>query len=170
MNFHEFPEFNVGINYREQHPTLEAARKWRYITLQDVMIELDVDVKRLQDVAFFCGKHRERMVLVGNVLMIRAGYAWNGCTPKRWSSVLQRWVGTPDFQETILASLFHDALYQFSRTEHFPFHKSEVDSLFYNIIYRAGAVKIASVYHGAVNKLGKWTDKPTNGEYSKLLK
>jgi hypothetical protein len=79
------------------------------------------------------------------------------------------WCGTPDFKSTLLASLCHDVQYQFSRTEHFPLNRSDVDALFYETICMAGDEDIARIYHGAVRKFGSWTDKPRNGEFSTLL-
>jgi hypothetical protein len=111
------------------------------------------------------GKVRARHDKFG--LHIEAGYAWNGCSPKRWYPVLG-WVGTPDFECTRLASLCHDVGYQFGATEHFPLTKYTVDATFYHCIHMAGDRDIAAIYHGAVDRYGKWPPTPRDGEYSSI--
>jgi hypothetical protein len=78
------------------------------------------------------------------------------------------WVGTPDFECTIFASLCHDVHYQFARTEHFPLHKSGVDMMFYHTIEMSGDKNIAALYFDAVRRFGRWSDRPENGEFSVL--
>lgn len=155
-----------GYNYRQQHPTKEAKRVWRYVTTKDIFLHV-IGIVPLEETRIFCdAKGKEWMRITHFGILIRAGYAWNGCTPKRWYPVLG-WVGTPDFKETILGSLFHDALYQFHHTQHFPLHRSDCDLIFKVIIERSGGKKIAAVYYTAVVKFGSWSGKG-NGEYSEI--
>jgi hypothetical protein len=161
------PDFREGIEYRQLHPTKEGGRRWRFKTCRGIRLRVDGII----DNRIICyhdaiGKVWARHDRYG--IYVEEGYCWNGCTPKRWYPVLG-WCGTPDFHCTRLASLCHDVGYQFSRTEHFPLHKSDVDALFYHTICMAGDPDIASVYHGAVCKFGKWTEKPNNGEFSTIL-
>lgn len=161
------PPFREGIEYRQLHPTKEGGRKWRFITTRGIRLRID-GITTNQIICY----HDER----GRVwarhdrfgLYVEEGYAWNGCTPKRWYPLLG-WCGTPDFHCTRLASLCHDVGYQFSRTEHFPLHKSDVDSLFRETIAMHGDEDIAAVYHAAVVKYGKWYARPLSGEFSTIL-
>jgi hypothetical protein len=158
--------FEECYEYRQLHPVKEGKRLWRFTTLKGTRISLPGITEKNIYFHDKNGKVWGRIDRFG--IHVEAGYSWNGCSPKRWYPVLG-WVGTPDFQCTILASLVHDLLYQFCRTEHFPLHKSDVDAIFYHIICMMGDTEIASVYHGAVCKFGKWSDKPNNGEFSTIL-
>ena len=125
-------------------------------------------------IAFYSADGKPRGRIDARGIVLGANYAWNGCSPKRWVWPFG-WIGTPDFpagrKQTgiVLASGFHDLLYQFSRTEHFPLNRSDVDAIFYETIAMAGEPDIASIYHGAVRKFGSWTERPRNGEFSMLL-
>jgi hypothetical protein len=162
------PKFEEGDHYRQQHPTKEANRKWRFVTLKDTRVEFDSPLcSDLRPTSFHSADGREWLLINRYGITLRAGYAWNGCTPKYWSRIFG-WCGTPDYPSTILASAIHDALYQFARTEHFPFHRSDVDLLFYHIISLSGSPRLASLYYSAVVKFGRWSDKPARNEYSKF--
>ncbi len=163
------PEFAEGVHYRQQHPTKEAARRWRFVSLVDRMIVPDgiEDIMEDRRTGYYDAKGQQWMVIDRRGIKIRAGYAWNGCSPKKWVWPFG-WTGTPDYQSTILASMFHDSLYQFARTTHFPFNRSDVDALFYHTIAMSGSPRIAGIYHGAVRKCSSWSGRPKNGEYSKL--
>jgi len=158
--------FKLDVDYRKLEPVKEGKRRWRFITTRGVRLHR----RGLSDRIIFyhdkTGKVWARHDLLG--LYIEEGYAWNGCSPKRWVWPFG-WVGTVDFECTLLASLCHDVHYQFARTEHFPLHKSDVDLMFYHTIAMSGEPDIASVYHAAVNKYGKWSERVANGEFSTLV-
>lgn len=159
------PPFSEDCEYRQLHPTKEGKRRWRYATNRGTRINIRGLSERNIYFHDCSGKVWGRIDRFG--IYIEENYAWNGCSPKRWYPIFG-WVGTPDLN-TQLASLVHDFLYQFSRTEHFPLHKSEVDSIFYHIICMLGEEDIAAIYHGAVCRFGKWSDKPDNGEFSTVI-
>ena len=161
----EPPKFRKGWEYREMHPTKEGNRIWRFKLLHGVRIKVEGITTNNIVYHDAAGKPWARHDKFG--IYIEEGYAWNGCSPKRW--VWPHWWGTPDFKCTLAASLAHDVHYQFSRTAHFPSNRSEVDSLFYDMILANGDFEIARIYHGAVRKWGSWSDKPSNGEFSTLL-
>lgn len=160
------PAFKEGWEYRQLHPTKEGGRRWRYVTTKGIRLRVDGITDYTIRYHDATGKVWARHDKFG--LYVEEGYAWNGCSPKRWVWPFG-WVGTPDFQCTILASLCHDIGYQFSRTEHFPLSKAQVDALFYHTIDMLGEHEIAGIYHGAVQKFGRWDDRPRNGEFSTVL-
>lgn len=101
-------------------------------------------------------------------LMVRRGYAWDGCSPKWWA--MGRWWGTPDPECTRLASLVHDVLYQFGNTEHFPYNRDAADMAFYNIIIaKSGDRHFAGTYYGAVRIMGGRYFKGNHGS-SQLIR
>jgi hypothetical protein len=99
------------------------------------------------------------------ILTIEKGYAWNGATPKRWVCPFG-WVGTPDFESTRIATLWHDALCQFQDCEHIPFNREQIDLLFKNMI---SDKIVAEAYYTGVRFGGKHFKRTTHGEYSKPL-
>lgn len=90
------------------------------------------------------------------VITIKAGYAWDGCTPK-WSLLNLLIVGVPDghidhrtmVPFTYHASLVHDALYQYLDTV--PVRKVEIDLLFLKML---GDFKLRKLYYSFVKFLG----------------
>jgi hypothetical protein len=162
----DLPPFEEGREYRQLHPTREGGKRWRFITTRGIRLPVKGITEKTIVYHDATGKSWARHDRFG--IYVEEGYAWNGCSPKRWVWPFG-WMGTPDFECTRLASLIHDIGYQFARTEHFPMHKSDVDSLFFECIAMTGNADLASIYHGAVVKCGRWTDKPQNGEFSTLL-
>lgn len=162
------PEFVEGRNYRELHPVTEGHKTWRFVTTRGLRVPIRQMANLVSGVVLFhdaTGKVWGHLDRFG--LYIEEGYAWNGCSPKKWIWPLG-WCGTPDFEATILASCVHDFLYQFARTEHFPLHRSDVDALFYHCVAMAGAPRVAGTYHAAVVKYGSWAGQPDEGAYSTL--
>lgn len=98
-------------------------------------------------------KYRTQWVWVENgKITVKKGYAWNGCSPK-WNLGLFVF-GTPDGpincltgkQYCYYASLFHDALYQFT------IGKREVaDKLFFDNML---SFPLKHVYYGVVRATG----------------
>jgi hypothetical protein len=143
------PAFRLGEHFRELSPE-EGKRRWRWKTTAPVTIKLAFDLG--EEIAFIDGRGIERGRLLGNRLKIHAGYAWNGCSPKRWVPVLG-WIGTPDTADNLLGSFVHDFLCQFVETPHFPFSRDQVDDAFGAILRRSG-FKWAGLYAGAVKDFG----------------
>lgn len=168
MNAH-LPDFEPGVDYREMSPQ-EGRFRYRFITLMPALFIVDGLDCEGRIISFRDKSHHEWLRMSDSVITISGGYTWNGCTPKRYSRTLRSWIGTPDFRATIPASLVHDALYQFSHCRHFPLHRSDCDEIFRQMIVKGKSPKIASIYHWAVRKYGRWNGDPSNqGEYSKPL-
>lgn len=113
-------------------------------------------------------------------LLIKNGYAWNGCSPK--FLLLGMVFGTPegalptrkekseviknlheldicrfslDKPKTYYASLVHDALYQIAEKENANMSKDYTDRLFFSIL-KAYRFKPAKIYYLAVKVFGKF--------------
>ncbi len=167
MDIDLIPPFHEGIHYRRLDPVGEGKLRWRFKTTRGIRILFkpphDTHIVMYHDRTGRVWARHDRFGLY-----IEPGYAWNGCSPKFWVPLLG-WVGTPDFKDTILASLIHDVHYQFARCEHFPLHRSDVDDMFRACIEKAGSPRIAEVYHYFVNRYGSWSVKNYHGEFSTLL-
>lgn len=161
------PEFVVAKHYRQLHPTREGRRRYRFVSMRHVRVNCHGLVNRDSVIQFRDARGHVWMTLDKFGILIAENYAWNGCSPKRWVWPFG-WCGTPDFACTILASLVHDALYQFSATAHFPLDREHCDAIFREIIDLHGEDEIADIYHGAVRKFGSWSARPKNGEFSTL--
>lgn len=146
--------------------------EFRFESSDDVRLVIPAltDAGHAARISFRDYRNREWVRIEGDVMIIRKGYRWNGASPKRW--VLFRWVGTPDFPGTLLATLVHDVCFQFFRTYYWPEALGFVASntLFQQIMKAAG-FRWFNTYHGAVRDFGKlFTDEyPRRGEYSVLL-
>jgi len=166
MKPRSLPYFREGIEYRQLHPTKEGGRNWRFVLLKGVRIPFETGLENVICYHGSEGRIWARHDRFG--LFIEEGYAWNGCSPKRWIPILG-WCGTPDFHCTRLASCAHDVGYQFAHTDHFPFNKSDVDALFYHTIAMQEEGDIATLFHKAVVKFGSWSNRIAKGEFSTLL-
>lgn len=132
---------------------------WRFSILCDIYIPLSYNTGIHAD--FFDKDHRKWMTIDGDIIIIYKGYSWNGCSPKR--CIFGKWIGTPDWKETRLASLVHDALCQFFSCNHFLMTKRDVDLIFYHIMNMSN-FKLRDIYYGAVNKFGEYSKN--DDEYS----
>ena len=121
-----------GIHFRELSPK-EGKCRYRFQTIQHVRFRMEGLVDEREVISFRDATGDQWMQIDRFGILISEGYAWNGSSPKRWVPILG-WVGTPDFECTIPASLVHDALYQFHACQHMPMHRSEVDALFYDVM------------------------------------
>lgn len=159
------PDFVRDQSWRELSPK-EGGYRWRYVTQQAVRLPVRGLVNGRAVIRFFDAKGRHYFTIDRFGLLVEAGYAWNGCSPKRWVWPFG-WMGTWDYPCTLLASLFHDALYQFHGTRHFPdaINREMADGIFREIIDRCEGGWIGGAYHLAVRKFGRWSYRP-QGEYS----
>lgn len=84
-------------------------------------------------------------------LTITSGYAWNGSSPKKGIRVLGNdvWLGTPDFPETLPASLVHDLMFQFSSLMEMPFTLAQANDFYRQICDQFGFC-LTGAYHGAL--------------------
>ena len=115
-----------------------------------------------EDCAFEDSSGRRRLEIRKNgEIRVRAGYAWDGCTPK--FSLWDICVGTPDGvpnagtkkPKAYYASLLHDALYQFS-IQGLPApldRRKEVDRILLELLERDGFAP-RWVYYGVVRTVG----------------
>jgi hypothetical protein len=142
------------MKYRELHPTKEGNRKWRYITTGVVKLRLLGDGAGHRDCKMFVNGKIVAEIKKGS-LYVSKGYAWNGCSPKRyigWPPV-GMWVGTPDFKESLAASLGHDVLFQFSAL--LEYNMNQVNTFFYYWMEIDGMDSaLQDIYHGAVKSFG----------------
>lgn len=128
-------------------------RKYRFVLEQDAIFYLDVDFPSVDTKLHFTDVAGNTWLEIeGRVYRVKAGYAWNGCSPrplgpKAW------WLGTPDCGATIKASLAHDAGYQFLDCGEFPFTRAEVDKIFLKVM-QANRFPLARVYWAAVRTFG----------------
>jgi len=89
-------------------------------------------------------------------VMIAAGYAWDGCTPKFQccGRVFGAWDGeimADGRPQAWRASLLHDALYQFSYRR--AYTREQADIEFFHLLTEA-KFKLASQYYSAVRLFG----------------
>lgn len=90
---------------------------------------------------------------------VRAGYAWDGCSPKfrlPWGWL----IGVPDgdvtsagYQKAYIPSLAHDIGYQFLDAQQFPYSREKVDEIFHMLLVARGFYN-ARLYYWAVRFLG----------------
>lgn len=160
------PEFVLGSQYRELR-----GGNYRFELLTDISVVVPylVKIDHTPCVSFRDNRKKEWARLTGAALTIRAGYRWNGSSPKWWVPLIG-WVGTPDPIPTRLASLVHDVCFQFLRTADWPIPYEECNSLFHQIMVALN-FKRANTYHGAVKDFGKLFcgNYPAKGEHSVLL-
>jgi len=146
------PMFREG---REYGP---GAGGWRFSTRREIAVWFDLPLKERIDFMDAQGIVRARFT--GRLLTICGDYSWDGCSPKGRFAGL--WVGTPDPPETRLASLVHDVLYQFSRTDHMPLSRKMMDAAFYDLL-RLSKFRAAGTFHGAVRIFGGLFSMNTGG-------
>lgn len=91
-------------------------------------------------------------------ITVTRGYRWNGCSPKFYAFDLV--FGTPDgvthsksgHPKTYEASLIHDALYQFLKTDA-PYNRKEADACFLELM-TSSDFALRYLYWGVVRILG----------------
>lgn len=136
--------------------------KWRFRLLEDLEFyhgeELPCNYSCMEG-------GREWLLLSRHSGIVRAGYAWDGCSPK--VSRAGMWIGTPDFKETHEASCVHDALCQFHGHDVFPIPKAKIDEIFLDLMKDLGFL-YAEAYYRAVRIFGElygkrpWKEKSNN--------
>lgn len=165
----KLPEFAQGIHYEElrgSHP--HSHGDYRFRLLADVTLQLSALALHTRSISFRDAKRNEWARIDGDKLTIRRCYAWNGASPKWW--LLGRWMGTPDFEPTRLATLVHDVCFQFLRVADWPLQIDACNTLFYQIMVQQN-FKLANTYFGAVTDFGeRFAGKyPRQGEHSVVL-
>lgn len=123
---------------------------WRYCITEPFAY----DHPAFDGVVFTC----EWATILRGTIIIKAGYAWDGCSPA-WR-IGGLWLGTPDGAlradgrpQTYEASLVHDVLCQFSKQV--PMSKDQVSDLFRDMLLEGGFPKWrAKLYRSAVYAFG----------------
>ncbi|MFL0805506.1 MAG: hypothetical protein K6L81_17465 [Agarilytica sp.] len=124
-------------------------------------LSFSIDREFAQSVTFYDQSNTRRMhISHDGKITVYKGYSWDGCSPK--ISVFD-WVylGTPDGTikittgqpMTYLASLFHDALYQFLDHPHMPLKRKEMDDIFLSLMTQS-RFSLRWPYYIAVRALG----------------
>ncbi len=130
------------------------SQKYRFTLVEDVFFYLDQDFPAVdRHLEFVDAKGNCWLQLEGRLYVVKAGYSWNGCSPRPLGKYGIWWLGTPDVQATIRASLAHDAGYQMMDCEDFPYTRAQIDRLFLKIM-QAGGWPLARVYWAAVRVCG----------------
>jgi hypothetical protein len=127
------PKFDIGVEYRELPPK-DGKYKYKFVTIKDIeIVFINSIIPKGYSISFLDCNGKVWMKMTSHTVIISKDYAWNGCSPKKWWGI---WWGTPDFEDTIIASLVHDCLLQFSNTKHFPFSRIQCDNIFKNILHK----------------------------------
>lgn len=144
------------MKYRKLHPTKEGKRKWRFVVTGIIDLPLYGAAKSHPPCLLFANGKKVAQISNG-WLNVYPGYAWNGCSPKfyiGWPPV-GKWVGTPDFDGTILPSLGHDILFQFSVLLRLSMQSANTQ-FFLWMDDNGLSEELRDIYHGAV---AQWGDK-----------
>lgn len=141
------PEFIRDKQFRELSPK-EGNNKYRFVTLRPIIVKWSGYCSPNSKISFRGKNDREWLFMDSEHFIIMKDYAWDGCTPKKHLPLVG-WIGTPDFEETILASLIHDAFCQFMGTPHFPFGSYTNNKIFQEIL-KKNHFKFADLYYFGV--------------------
>lgn len=157
-------EFIEGVHYRKTTPAESGGGRYRFILMENVRLYVNGLTQDRERIIFYDGDGNEWMRWDRLGVMMASGYAWNGCSPKRkWLGV---WWGTPDFESTRAAALFHDGFYQFHATKHFWLSRQECDEIFRDLVMDCGDDDLARIYYFAVREFGAWSGRCDHGEHS----
>jgi len=142
------------MNYRALHPTKEGKRKYRFITTRVVSHKLRGRMKDHPNCVFRDTHGTQWAQIHEGHIHIAVGYAWNGCSPKRYIGFppIGKWFGTPDFDDTIIASLVHDVLFQFAEVGKYSFDDANYQFI---CIMEDANFKLADHYFEAVDMFGR---------------
>lgn len=122
--------------------------KWRFCLTADFTICLGTGWTGYHE---FYDNEKLWGVLRGDVLTIKSGFAWNGCSPA-WR-IFGRWFGTPTPASAMVPSLVHDLLYGYMDARCIPWDKKQADTIFYNLMLEYDFF-LRGTYHGTVAALG----------------
>jgi hypothetical protein len=161
------PEFTEGVHYRQLR-----GGKYRFELLRDVAVCLPQLAGHAAHLSCRDAMRREWVRIERARYTIRAGYRWNGASPKKWVGIgtFGFWVGTPDPIDSRLGSCWHDTAFQFLRVADFPIVFAAANEIFRDIL-RASGFRRAETWHGAVQDFGKHfvSEFPERGEHSVIL-
>ena len=139
---------------RSLHPIKEGKRKWRFATTTIVRAKLHGSLADHKDCDFIDGRGICRSWIRAGYIYVNVRYAWNGCSPKSYIGYppIGKWIGTPDFDDTIIPSLIHDVLFQWSKCGTYTFHATNWQ--FYQMMLER-QFKLSEQYYDAVECFGE---------------
>ena len=164
MKIH-IPHFENDIHYSELSPK-DGKYRYRYTLLRSLIVFWDGYVPKGTKISFKDNNDREWLFMDDRHFIIPKRYSWDGCTPKRHIPIFG-WVGSPDFEKTILPSLIHDVFCQFQNTEHIPFSRHIIDTIFKQML-DDDEFFLTELYYMGVRIGAKFPSKG-EGLYSKLI-
>lgn len=142
------------MHYQELKPVSEGKRKYRFITTGVNSCKLVGRLARHRNCNFYSSDGILRAWIRKGVLYCSENYAWNGCSPKRYIGTddFGIWIGTPDFEKTLLASLMHDILFQFAEVGKYDMHDCNYQFL---TLMEKENFRLAQHYYEAVEMFGE---------------
>lgn len=148
------PQFREGIEWRKLTAAEMVHGPWKYTLLKDLFIEVETGATRHYDCAGRDG--RVWAMILPHGIWLSKGYAWNGNTASP-DKMFGAWL--------LLASVFHDALFQFSGCSQFP----EVVTIGWsNRLYFALSPRWIGWAYWTGLTIGSWAlwgKPPKDGEY-----
>ena len=162
-------KFTRDYNFKELSPK-DGEFKYRYETLRPLIIPFTKKnnkyISHGTKICFYDKNGREWLYMDHSHFIIHNHYAWDACTPKKHIPIFG-WVGTPDFEQTLLASLIHDVFCQFQDTEHFPFSRYVIDNIF-RFVLEYENFEFVDFYYAGV-RVGSLSHKINKTVYSKII-
>lgn len=139
--------------YRRLHPVKEGKRTYRFVLTGMAKTKLYGRLANHPDCDFLDAHGRLWAQIRSGWMYAMSDYAWNGCSPKRYYGhpPIGKWVGTPDFKDTITPSLFHDILFQFAEVGKYSF--SDANYQFLRMM-EENEFPLAILYYEAVEQFG----------------
>lgn len=140
--------------YRHLHPITEGKRKYRFVLTGMASARLYGGLAYHPDCDFLDARGKLWAQIRSGWMHIMEGYAWNGCSPKRYVGYppFGKWIGTPDFEKVRLPSLFHDVLYQFAEVGKYTFDEANIQFL---RMMDAENFALDEIYYDAVQRFGR---------------
>jgi hypothetical protein len=164
MKIH-IPPFEEDIHYSELAPK-DGKYRYRYILTRSLIVFWEGYVPKGTKISFKDKNKREWLFMDDRHFIVPKRYSWDGCTPKMHIPIFG-WIGTPDFEKTMLPSLIHDVFCQFQNTEHFPFSRHTIDTIFKQML-DDDEFFLTELYYMGVRIGAKFPFKG-EGLYSKLI-
>ena len=142
------------MTYRRLDPIKEGKRKYRFQLTSMATTPLFGALANHPNCDFLDSRGRVWAHIRSGFMHILAGYAWNGCSPKRYvggNPPFGKWLGTPDMDGAIIPSLYHDVLWQFAECGQYTLHDANYQ--FWRMMQR-NKFALADVYYQAVERFG----------------
>ena len=144
--------------------TENSGGKWRFTLNEEAIIYFSDERFGLHD--FKDAGGRLWASVHGRYVWIAPKYSWDGASPK--FLIAGKWIGTPDYKSTRLATLFHDVLYQWLHLQCLKasgITRLKIDRLFGDVM-RSQGFAFHWMYSGAVMAAGGIHRAITGGKRS----